>query len=227
MILSMDSAKCTIILLGTTLKEIGPMIWRKDKEPWIGLILGKSILGNGITIFSMVGEFISGSNLKEKVNTSEIGMKETGPKEFVRDMEYFIMQTELNMKDIGKIIWRKVLHFIPMKMVKFLTLNSKKTVCWEQEWHLHFKIQTRSQFQKNKYSQTFTRNVYTYLKFSIHSSPIWSHCSICCWEITLNWSIGIRAFQIFMTNNQSLVSVSIFKESGKWSEHLKYLVTLV
>lgn len=52
----------------------------------------------------MVGEFISGSNLKEKVNTSEIGMKETGPKEFVRDMEYFIMQTELNMKDIGKII---------------------------------------------------------------------------------------------------------------------------
>mgnify|MGYP006878034394 FL=1 len=70
--------KCTIIHLETILKEIGKMIWNKVKEQWIGQISEKNISGNGIKIISMGGEFIFGSNQREKENTSETDMKEIG-----------------------------------------------------------------------------------------------------------------------------------------------------
>lgn len=70
--------KCTTIHLETILKEIGKMIWNKVKEQWIGQISEKNISGNGIKIISMAGEFIFGSNQREKENTLETGIKEIG-----------------------------------------------------------------------------------------------------------------------------------------------------
>ena len=70
--------KCTTIHLATILKGIGKMIWNKVKEQWIGQISEKNILGNGIKIISMDGEFIFGCNQREKENTYETDIREIG-----------------------------------------------------------------------------------------------------------------------------------------------------
>ena len=61
------------------------------------------MLENGKIIINRDGECIFGSNLKAKENISEIGMKVHGLMELETDMESFIMLTDPNTKDIGRI----------------------------------------------------------------------------------------------------------------------------
>lgn len=61
-------------------------------------------MDNGIRIINMDGEFTFGFNQRDKGNISGIATKETGQMELEMDMVYFIMQMELSIKDIGRII---------------------------------------------------------------------------------------------------------------------------
>lgn len=58
---------------------------------------------NGKIITNKDGECTFGYNLKVKESISETDMKDHGLMELEMDMEFFIMQMDLNMKDIGKI----------------------------------------------------------------------------------------------------------------------------
>ena len=89
------------------------------------------MLENGKIIINRDGECIFGSNLKAKENISEIGMKVHGLMELETDMESFIMPTDLNTRDIGRITWSKDMLFIPIRMARYRLFCSRKT-----EWYV-------------------------------------------------------------------------------------------
>lgn len=116
MMLNKDMEKCIIILQEIILKVNGQTIKNKVEELWIGQILEKNMSVNGEIIINKVGECIFGLNPKVKENIWETDMKVIGLMESDKDMVYFTMQMDQNIKVIGKIIWSKVTHFIPIKM---------------------------------------------------------------------------------------------------------------
>ena len=118
MIWSKVMEKCTTILLEIILKANGKMTKNKVKVRWIGQISDRNMSVNGKTTTSKVGECIFGSSQKVKVSIFETDTKGTGLMESDKVMEFFIMQMALDTRDIGKTIWRKILHFIQMKMAK-------------------------------------------------------------------------------------------------------------
>ncbi len=123
---NMGMERCITILLEIIFKVNGSQMWNVVWERWIGQILEKSMLEIGVIISNKDGEFIYGYNLKDKANLWEIDMKVTGKMESEMDLECFIMQMDLDIKVIGRIIWKKGTLFIQMKMVSFLLFFSVK-----------------------------------------------------------------------------------------------------
>lgn len=148
--------RCIIIHQVTFFRDSGKMIKSKEKEQWIGLIYDKNMLVNGKIITNKDGECTFGYNLKVKENISETDMKDHGLMELEMDMEYFIMQMDLNMKDIGKITWSKDTLFIQIKMDKLNLYSSKKTEWFVKIIQLLYRKLVKKALLKKKSNLIFT-----------------------------------------------------------------------
>lgn len=154
------------------------MIKSKEREQWIGLIFDKNMLDSGKTIINKDGECIFGFSQKVKENISEIDMKALGWMESEMDMASFTMQMDPSMKDIGKIIWNRILPFIPIKMGKLSSFSSKKTEWSVKIIQLLSKNPTKKALLRKKLNLTFTLYVFALIHFITHSHQICSFCSI-------------------------------------------------
>lgn len=218
----MVMGKCTTIHRVTTLRGSGKMIWKKVKEPWTGLICEKSILGNGTRTASMDGEFISGCNLKEKGNFWGTGTRATGQTEWERAMVFFIMPTGRSMRGSGKIIWSKVLLFIPIKTAKFLISCSIKIECSRAGQNSHSNKPVRRFPVRKKLSPTLSVKACISTICFIPSPLISKDYIIYCSETIPSWKLGTRDSPTFTINNPNTVFAWMQKEFGKWSELSKF-----
>jgi len=83
--------------------------------------------------------FIFGLKKEVKINILEIDMRDIGKMEKEMDLVYFIMLTELNMKDNGLTILNKDLHFSITKMEKSFKEYLKMIECLRKMKSQHFK----------------------------------------------------------------------------------------
>jgi len=88
----------------------------------------KNITENGKITYKTDTEFIFGLKNLEKENFLEIVMKDNGQMEKDKDMEYFIMLMDQNMKVNGKIILKKASPFSLKTMGILFKDISNKTV---------------------------------------------------------------------------------------------------
>lgn len=155
MIWSMATERCTTIHLEITLKDNGKKTWNQEWELWTGLTFVRNMLEIGKIISKKVGVFTFGSNQKVKESLWEIAMKVSGKEVFVKDLEFFIMQTDQNTKDIGRITWRKATLSIQTKMARFPWFSSRK-IEWSKEIDLIIlKKMWKKQLIKRKFNPIF------------------------------------------------------------------------
>jgi hypothetical protein len=186
---------------------------------WIGVIFVRNIWANGRTISSRVGVFIYGYNLRVKANIWETDIKEIGRVEFVKVLVSFITLMDLDMKVIGKIIWKKGILFIWIKMEKIHSYSSVKIEWSKQKNLISWKHKTPRKYPIRRMYNLITMHCASPSIISIaHPLQTCRISIITSWETTLSWRHGIRAHRISTTSNLSLVFVLLCRVLGKWLE---------
>lgn len=178
--------KCTIIRQAIISKANGRTTKNKVKEPWTGPISDKSMLVSGKTTIRKAGACISGLSPKVKENTFETDTKDLGWTVSDKDMEYFTMRMAPDMKAIGKTTWKKISHFIRMKMARLNWFSSKKTEWSDKTIRPIFRSQVvKKPHRKRKSNQIFTHYAWKSTPFTILTLRISNFSTIIFWEVTL------------------------------------------
>ena len=134
-------------------------------------------------------------------------MKEIGQMEFEKAMEYFTMQMGQCMKDFGKIIWSKVLHFSQIRMEKYLIFFLIRTECWKVDLKCLSRKATKKYQIRKKFNLTHFHKVFKSIICLLLLLQTLKLYLIFFSGITLNSKLGIKDYQTFMISNLSTVSV--------------------